>query len=85
MDLMSISNSIKMKIKQINKRINMFIESVNDHIECNKKKIDRQKRIKELKDEIEIQSIKNRCKSNWRLSKERTNMMWERFKHYEKK
>lgn len=53
------------------KRIEMFIERVNNEILENKETLAQKRRIKELKEEIEYQKIKNRSISRGKLSKDR--------------
>lgn len=67
------------------KRINEFVEKVNNEILENQKILDQKRKIKELKEEIEYQKIKNRSISRGKLSRERENALTEKMTEYERR
>jgi hypothetical protein len=66
------------------KRINQFVQRVNDEIIENQKTLEKKRKIKELKEEIEYQKIKNRSISRGKLSKERELELVNKMVGYEK-
>lgn len=67
------------------KRIDQFIEKVNNEILENKQTLEQKRRIKELKEEIEYQKVKNRSMSRGKLSKEKEKELVSKMSDYEKK
>lgn len=67
------------------KRIDQFVEKVNNEILENQKILDQKRKIKELKEEIEYQKIKNRSISRGKLSKERERALADKMTEYERR
>lgn len=67
------------------KRIDKFVERVNSEIIENKKTLEHKRKIKKLKEEIEIQKIRNRSVSKGKMSKSREREIAKKMQEYEKR
>jgi hypothetical protein len=65
------------------KRIDKFVERVNNEITENQKTLDQKRRIKHLKEEIEFQKIRNRSVSKGTVSRSREREIGLKMKEYE--
>jgi hypothetical protein len=71
--------------KASKKRIDAFLQRVNEEILENEKTLEQKRKIKQLKEDIEFQKIQNRSVSRGKLSKEREKKLVGKMGEYERK